>query len=215
MKNISSIIIPVKDEPLLTFLIEEIELYLPSTPHEIIIITSDKAKNPLLCIPDNIKIYKSYADSLERSILLGFSVAEGDKIIVMDGDGSHLPQLLPKIIKELNSFEMVVASRFVKTGQYLTSPIRKLITYIFTQYAKLMGSTLSDPMSGYFGIQTQLLQKIKFKPYTWKTALEISNKLRPTTFEIPLTFKNRKVGKSKTNWKIGLKILLDITAGAL
>ncbi len=133
----------------------------------------------------------------------------------MDGDGSHLPQLLPKIIKELNSFEMVVASRFVKTGQYLTSPIRKLITYIFTQYAKLMGSTLSDPMSGYFGIQTQLLQKIKFKPYTWKTALEISNKLHPTIFEIPLTFKNRKVGKSKTNWKIGLKILLDITAGAL
>lgn len=221
MNNTVSIILPVKDEPHLPQIVEYLNLYLPTTPHEILIITSDKSKSnyvPELLSqrnPTNIKVFKSYGDSLERAILLGFSVAQYDKIIVMDADGSHPPELIPQIIQKLDDYEMVIASRFCSGGGYTISPFRFLVTAIFNQYAKLLGSNSTDSMSGYFGIQSQLLTKMKFKPYKWKTALEINNKLRPKTIEIPFTFHNRKEGKSKSNWKIGLKILWDTLEEAL
>jgi hypothetical protein len=128
----------------------------------------------------------------------------------MDADGSHPTYLILSIILALNQHEMVVASRFIKHGHYHTTLFRHLISYLFTKYARLLGSTLSDPMSGYFGIQSSLLTKIHFKPYKWKTALEISNKLRPDTIELPITFEKRKLGKSKSSWKIGLRLIWDI-----
>lgn len=223
-KNYVSIILPVLNEPNLPKLIEHLDFHL-SEDFEIIIVTSDRSKkHPILAeiidnfpsqFPPKMKILKSYGDSLERSILLGFSVAQGDKIIVMDADGSHPANLVPKIIEELNEYEMVIASRFIDGGEYVTTFFRKFITAVFTDIAQLLGSSLTDPMSGFFGIQSQLLNHIKFKPYKWKTALELNIKLRPKTKEIPYTFENRKKGKSKSNWKIGLTILWDITAGAL
>lgn len=212
-----SIIIPALKEPNLPQLIMNLNLILERQPHEIIIITSDKTKKPLPSLPPstNIKIFKSYGDSLERAILLGFSVAQGNKIIVMDADGSHPTYLILSMISELDQHEMVAASRFIKHGHYHTTPLRYLTSYLFTKYAQLLGSTLSDPMSGYFGIRSELLLHMKFKPFKWKTALEISNKLRPDTIELPYTFVNRKVGKSKSNWRIGLKLIYDITEAAL
>jgi hypothetical protein len=133
----------------------------------------------------------------------------------MDADGSHPPNLILPIAQALNNYEMVVASRFTKNGQYKNSLFRQLVSYFYTKYAQLFGSTLTDPMSGFFGIQSQLLTKIHFKPYTWKTALELNNKLRPNTIEIPFTFEKRKVGTPKSNWKIALKILWDLMEGSL
>lgn len=223
MKDGVSIIIPVLNESYLPKLIENLYFHL-SNNYEVIVIDSDKSKTKI-SLPEMTnsfsstipypKIFTSYADSLERAILLGFSVAKEDKIIVMDADGSHPPQLVPKLTKELDTHEMVVASRFIEGGKYNTSLFRAFVTFVFNSYAGLLGSTLTDSMSGFFGIQSQLLTKIKFKPYTWKIALEINNKLRPKTKEISYTFQNRKNGKSKSNWKVGLKILWDITAGAL
>lgn len=215
MTSFVSIIIPVKDEPFLSSFINDLKPHLLTIPHEIIVVTSDKTKKPLCPLPSHIIVHKSFGDSLERAILLGFSVAQGEKIIVMDADGSHPPHHLSEMIAKLDNYEMVVASRFLEKGKYLTSPLRFLITFIFNQYAKLFGSTLTDPMSGYFGIQSQLLSKIKFKPYKWKVALEINNKLHPTTFEFPFVFHNRKNGKSKCTWKVGIKLIWDITVNAL
>lgn len=235
MVNKVSVILPVLNEPYLPKLIEELDFHLGDS-YEIIVVTSDKSKSnltekelfvvgnkesglsylsPVQPKPKIIKIIKSYADSLERSILLGFSVATGNKIIVMDADGSHPSSLVPKMAEELNEYEMVVASRFVDGGKYVTSFFRYIITSVFTDVAQLLGSSLTDPMSGFFGIRSELLNHIKFKPYKWKTALEINNKLRPKTKEIPYTFHNREEGRSKSDWKIGLTLLWDITAGAL
>ena len=214
-----SVILPVKDEPNITHTVIDLmdTLHDYDYDYEIIVVTGDRNKAPLPPLPSYVKKYKSYADSLERAILLGFSVAQGSKIIVMDADGSHPPEVVPQMIKELKTHEMVVGSRFVKNSKFTTSIFRRLVTYIFTIYARLLGSTLNDPMSGYFGIQSQLLTKITFKPITWKIALEINNKLRPKTKEIPINFKaftdkNRGIFH---HWKIGFKILLDILESAL
>jgi dolichol-phosphate mannosyltransferase len=236
-KDTVSIIVPVRgEEPYLPKLIEDLDFHL-SGNCEIIIVTSDKVKShlthsDLMLITQentsirlsyrssvrffsNVKIFKSYGDSLERAILLGFSVAKGNKIIVMDADGSHPPQLILKMVESLDECDMVVASRFIEDGKYDTSLSRSVVSFTFNAYARLLGSTLTDPMSGFFGIRTHLLKSMTFRPFKWKVALEMNNKLRPNTKEIPYAFHNRKNGKSKSNWKVGLKLLWDITVSAL
>lgn len=205
--SLTSIILPVKNEPEIARFVDDLSKCLSGYDFEIIVVSGDK-KLPVLSPP--IKVVKSYADSLERAILLGFSVAKGNKIIVMDSDYSHPIYVVPNMIHELDNYEMVIGSRFIYSKCYKTTFFRHIVSFIFNYIASLLGSTLTDPMTGFFGVQTSILNEVKFKPYKWKIALEISNKLHPTTKEISYYFKNREVGKSKSNWKIGLKILFDL-----
>lgn len=215
-----SVIVPVLSEPNLPVLLANLHLFLYNQPHEVIVVTSDKKREgaPLYLPPivkENTRWFRCYGDSLERAILLGFSVAEGEKIVVMDADGSHPVSLVQTLVSSLDDFEMVVASRFVCGGRYVTSSFRYFVSWLFTKYAQLLGSSLSDPMSGYFGIRRELLEGLRFKPVKWKVALEISNKMRPKTLDVPYTFVNRKVGRSKSSWMIGFRILWDLLEVAM
>lgn len=216
-----SVILPVLDEPNLVRLLPELQVELSKVDdaYEVIIVTSDKAKKPFSDLSifegEHVKCYRSYGDSLERAILLGFSVAKGEKIVVMDADGSHPVELVSEIVEKLDTCEMVVASRFVNGSCYSTNVFRRLVSYCYIQYAKLFGAMLCDPMSGFFGLQASLLSKIRFKPYKWKVALELHNKLRPKTVEVPFSFRNRTVGKSKSSFKVALRLFWDILEGAL
>ena len=210
-ENKISVILPALKEPYLPILLAQLYAILDPYDYEILVIRSDKEKNFIKPTQDpHVRIYKSYGDSLERSILLGFSVAEGDKLIVMDADGSHPPKLIPQIIEKLNKYDLVIASRFIKEGEYKAPLSRQIITWFFTKLAHYLGYELSDPMSGFFGVRKSLINKICFKPFKWKIALEIFYRGEPKTAEIPFTFEYRKKGKSKTNLKVGLKILWDM-----
>lgn len=205
-----SVIIPVKDEPSLEPLLLKIHEVLADIPdsYEIIIAQGDReTKNyPYPQLPHQRTIW-TYGDSLDRSILGGFSHTTGDKIIVMDADNSHPPEIIPKLYWALDSVEMVIGSRFVEGGSYNVPPIRNLVTWGCAILAYLAGSKLTDPMSGFFGIRRDVLDRIKFKPFPWKTALEIELKAKPSLKEIPIIFEKRTIGKSKTNIWVGLKII--------
>lgn len=208
-----SVILPVLNEPNISNMVMDIISYLNAHSralkydYEIVIVESERNKIPININHDRVKIYKSYGDSLERSILLGLSVAKGEKIIVMDSDGSHPPYLLPEIIDNLDKFDAVYTYRSETSNR---SFLRVLVSSFFNFYAKFFGCKLKDPMSGFFGIRRSVLNGIKFKPYTWKVGLEIYFRKRPNYTEIPFIFNEREKGKSKANWKIGLKILWDI-----
>lgn len=218
MKNTEvSVILPVKDEPKLISTLLNLKDAIEPYNYEIIVVTGDTARKELPKLPTKIKHYKSYGDSLQRSILLGFSVAKGEKVIVMDADGSHPPSAVPSLIETLNDYEMVVGSRFVNGSNFQTTPFRRLVTYFYNEYAKLMGSTLEDPMSGFFGVRSEVLKKLKFRPCTWKTCYEINKKAQPTTKELPIKF-DAVMGKGRGKigeFKLGMRIIYDITSEAL
>ncbi len=177
--------------------------------YEILIAMGDRETlYPDIPFLPNQRILKSYGDSLERAILTGFSHAKGSKIVVMDGDGSHPPELIPQIIKGLDDYQMVVPTR--NPDKKNANPIRSVITTLFTILARLKGSNLSDPMSGYFAIKKELIEKVKFRPIRWKTCLEIELATQPQILEIPYTFGGRVVGKSKANFKTGIKLIYDL-----
>jgi glycosyltransferase involved in cell wall biosynthesis len=211
--SLLSVIVPIRNEP-------EIENFLLSIYHglsitisefEIIIIVGDDDKlTPTIPILPNLRVFTSYGDSLERAILTGFTVAKGDTMIVMDGDGSHDPLDIQKIVRGLDAHDLVVGSRFLKGSNFLQNPFRKFISHVFIIWANMNGSRLSDPMSGFFGLRRELLKRIKFKPFKWKICLEIELKAKPDLIEVPIKFRKRIRGVSKSTIIIGLKIFYDI-----
>ena len=105
---------------------------------------------------------------------------------------------------------MVVASRYIPGGKSDLGPFRNFVSWCFVNWARLFGSNLTDPMAGFFAVRSSIVEKVKFKPFTWKTCLEIELKARPSITEIPIVAKRREKGLSKAKAMTGLKIAWNI-----
>ena len=64
---------------------------------------------------------------LSSAIVAGLQSATGDMLVVMDGDFSHPPQVIPSIIEALqdSNCDIVVASRYVKGGSVIGWPFKR------------------------------------------------------------------------------------------
>ena len=97
-----------------------------------------------------------------------YALAKGyDYLIQLDGDGQHDPRFLPMIRQELPVHDFVIGSRFLENDVsfppseelYKGTPFRRLgIRYFrFLLYA-LSGVSISDPTSGYVGMNRKCLR---------------------------------------------------------
>lgn len=205
-----SVVIPVKDEPYIGTLVDDIHKELAGITHEVIVVYGDRSKT----VPDvkNARVHRIYGDSLENAVLSGFSVAEGDQIVVMDGDGSHSPKVIPKLLAALNGADLAVASRLVDDNPIKMSPYRRLVTKMFARLGRATGANSSDPMSGFFALKKKVLEGIQFKPFKWKVLYEILRSKGDDieVAEVPYVFERRNFGSTKSSTKMGLAILWDI-----
>ena len=209
----TSIILPVLNEPGISPFLLRLHEVMSDVPghYEILIVMGDREKlYPIIPGLPNQRVVKSYADSLDRAILLGFSHSKGNKIVVLDADGSHPIEKIPEIIRGLSKYDMVVGSRYLPGSEYDYSSFRKLVAWCFRKYAQIFGSNLSDPMSGFFGVRKELIDKVQFRPIPWKTGMEIEMKSNPRVLDIPIKFNKRQSGMSKANSKIGIKIIFNV-----
>ena len=213
-----SVVIPMRDEPDPESILGEVHEALEgiNDRYEVIVVRGDKEKlnNALPLFPNQREI-KTYADTLERSILTGFSVAQGERIAAMDADGSHPPEMLPMMWRLLDDYEMVVGSRFVDGSEFRGSPHRRLVTWLCKNMAHEAGSKLMDPMSGFFAFRREVLGRCRFRPLTWKPCLEVELRAHPRIKEIPIEFEERRVGKSKTKVSVGLRIMAQLMTEGL
>lgn len=211
-----TIIVPTRDEPdIAAFLLRLFDsIHSEFADYEVIVVMGDREE----LFPDipslpNQRVIKTYGDSLERSILTGFSFARGSRILVCDSDGYHPSDKIPEMIKLLETHEMVAGSRYIPGGELNMSWFRSLVSQCFVGFAHLLGSRLSDPMTGFFAVRKDVIDKVKFKPFTWKICLEIDMKAKPRLAEIPIVPKLRTAGESKTSMKTGLKLARDMIIG--
>jgi len=143
------------------------------------------------------------ARSLSLSVLDGIKQANGEAVVVMDADGSHPPELIPRLIEVLkNGKGLAVASRYVKKGGSDNFP---LIRRMISRFACLVGrlvTKINDNTSGFFCIRKSALVGVDLAPQGFKIGLEIFAKANYNSFEeVPYIFVNRKRGKSKLNSK--------------
>jgi len=139
---------------------------------------------------------------LSSAIVKGVQSAGGDFVVVMDGDFSHPPQVIPSIIQALedSNYDIVVASRYVKGGSIIGWPFkRRLMSKGATKIARYgLGIDVKDPVSGFFAFKRDIINGIKFDAIGYKMLLEILVKTKGAKVkEIPYTFTNRRIGNSK------------------
>lgn len=151
-------------------------------------------------------IHRKTKDGLSSAILKGIQLATGNTIVVMDSDLSHPASLLPKMLDALKHprCDIVVASRYVNGGSIVGwTRKRKFLSKLATFIAKRgLGVPTKDPMSGFFAFKKPIIQGLSFDAIGYKMLLEILVKAKnANVLEIPYTFTNRELGKSKLDSK--------------
>jgi len=193
-----SIIIPTKNEPLINELINEVGRRVKQR-HEIIVV--DKSEVPPRL--ERGKLVRQKSNGLGNAFIEGVEQARGDIIVLMDGDFSHNPKYIKRLIDGLKDSDLVIGSRFVKGGRNFDIWYRKAISAVFTWFAStFLDVPIKDSMSGFGAVRREVLDRIDLKPLGYKILLEIaykSKKLGYRISEIPIRFQKRRGGKPKAN----------------
>jgi dolichol-phosphate mannosyltransferase len=139
---------------------------------------------------------------LASAVLDGFQTARGDRIVVMDADGSHPPETIGRLLEPLErgEAEFVLASRRAPGGESPgLSGVRRAISYGARCLAWPL-TRVSDPMSGFFAFDRRILERGELRPVGYKIALEILVRCRPSPVrEVGFVFAHRLAGESKLN----------------
>ena len=158
-------------------------------------------------------VHRTGRYGLVSAIMEGIKSSTGDYILIMDADFSHSPEIIPKIIRELEVYDtdIVVASRYTEGGSIVGWPVkRRLISKTAIKIAQIalgVQKEVTDPMSGFFAFKRQVMDKITINTSGYKVLLEILIKSedRIKVKEIPYTFVDRRAGVSK----LGSSVMLE------
>lgn len=208
-----SIIIPTYNEASnVKKLIEQITAVLTaeSCHYEILFIDDSQDNTPLILeqlaheFPVVRAIHRQNKTGLASAVAEGFQQCLGSKIIVMDADLQHPPELLPLILKRLSEADIVIPSRFVAGGSDGgLNVIRKAISGIARTIGRLAIKKLhniSDCTSGFFGLNRWVITNTQLDPIGWKILIEVLVRGEyHSIHEIPYDFQTRDSGKSKMN----------------
>ena len=141
----------------------------------------------------------------------GLKIAKGKNIIFMDADLAINPNIITKFETQLNSSDLVIASRY--KGISPDYPLgRKLASYIYYFINKfIFRLDIRDTQSGFFAIKKEVLKRIETFSDGFDIYIEMFYKLKKRGIrieEIPAKFIHRK-GGSFSVLKDGPKLLFD------
>ncbi len=150
---------------------------------------------------------------LGQAYIAGFKwgIAAGyDVLIEMDADFSHRPIDLSVILREIESQDVVIGSRYVSGGATVNwGLIRKLISRGGSLYSRLiLGYPVKDWTGGFNAWKVPVLQKIgldQIQSNGYSFQIELKYKAQKNGFrvkEVPIIFEDRQVGQSKMSFKI-------------
>ncbi|MCS5530314.1 MAG: polyprenol monophosphomannose synthase, partial [Candidatus Nitrosopelagicus sp.] len=110
-------------------------------------------------------IHRKTKSGLSSAILEGIQHSSGETVVVMDSDFSHPPKIIPQLVEEIkiSKYDIAIASRYTEGGEVSGwSTKRKLISKTAKGIAKVgLGVNESDPMSGFFAFNRNILEGIK------------------------------------------------------
>ena len=123
---IVSIIIPIKDEPAIQELINDINNKIKEN-HEIIIVDKSSVEPKI----EGAKVIAQSSNGLGNAFVEGLFQAKGDVIALMDGDGSHKPSDLLHMLSYIEGYDIVLGSKLIKGGKTCDTLGRRIVTLAF------------------------------------------------------------------------------------
>lgn len=156
---------------------------------------------------------------LSSAAIEGICATAAPFVAVMDADHQHDPALLVEMLAAVRSgeAEVAVASRFAKGASMVEwgRPDRERLSSMANLLArKLTGVELSDPMSGFFLLRSELARDLapNLSGIGFKILLDLlATSDRPLTVkELPLNFAARRAGESKLDRAIAFDFLAGL-----
>ena len=152
----------------------------------------------------------AYRAGLRHALELG-----ADAVLQMDADFSHPPDAIPILLREIESHDVVLGSRYLNGITVVNWPIERiLISYYGNWYArKVTGLRISDTTGGFRCIRRELLEKIGFdhiRSNGYAFQIEMNYRFQKhgaRVKEVPFFFLDRTRGVSKLTLRIGLEAL--------
>ncbi|MGZ6229013.1 MAG: glycosyltransferase [Candidatus Binataceae bacterium] len=150
---------------------------------------------------------------LAGACIEGMLASQARFVAVMDADLQHDETLLVGMLTKLrgDQFDIAVASRFADGGSAagLSSGSREQASRVSNEMARrLLGVTLSDPMSGFFMIRRDRFEALapQLSSQGFKILLDIVATARGTLriAELPFVFAERLHGESKLDTRVAL-----------
>lgn len=139
-----------------------------------------------------------------------------DFIVEMDGDFSHQPKFIPKLLQACKDCDLVIGSRFVKGGKDQDrNLVRRIITFLVRSFIRRkFGISVRDVSSGFRCFKRKVLDEIDLddlisvNPSIVLEILYKAHLLEFTMKEIPIEFVDRRKGETKLNFLILLETLI-------
>ena len=157
-----------------------------------------------------------------RKMGLGSAYREGfrfalsgsyERVFEMDGDGSHRPTYLPRLLGALRDADVAIGSRYVKGVSVIDWPIGRLVlSYLANLFCRVVtGLPLHDTTAGFKGFRRRSLEaldldRIHSEGYSFQ--IEVNFLLHRKGFrfkEVPIVFEDRDIGVSKMSRRIILE----------
>ena len=155
-------------------------------------------------LPVRLETRRDRPRDLSLSFLLGIRLARFDRLVVMDADLSHPPERIVDLLLRLGAdFDMVVGSRYAPGGVVDSrwGLRRRLVSRLATWLARPLAGC-ADPLSGFFATDRRALPDPRdLMPVGYKIALELMVRGRLRVKEVPIRFRDRRVGSSSMSWR--------------
>ena len=141
-----------------------------------------------------------------------------DIFLEMDADFSHNPEYIPEMLKNIQTYDVVIGSRNIKGGYVEGWPfLRNVISKGGSLYSRIVLSCPIKDLTGGFTMWRKIaLEKIGLdgiisKGYSFQIEMKYKAYQSGCSIkEIPIVFTDRKHGKSKMSKKIFLEAFINI-----
>jgi len=208
LKDILSIIIPTKNEE--HTIGEVIEKCKRFSNNEVLVIDGDsKDRTCEIARHSGAAVYTEDGGGKGLAMRLGAKKAKGDILLFIDGDGSHEPEDIPKLIRPIieDNADMVITSRGRGGSDELHGDFLKFIRLICSSIITLVinmrfGSSITDSQNGFRAIKKSIFRELSLKEKSFAIEQEMLMKCLKKgkrIIEIPSHEYARKSGKSRIN----------------
>ncbi len=158
---------------------------------------------------------------LGSAYVAGFKYAleqDFDYIFEMDADFSHDPVVIPDMLKEIKTNDLIIGSRYLGGINVVNWPLRRLMLSFFAaHYVRFItGMPINDPTGGFKCFRRKVLEtidldKILSDGYSFQIEMNYRTILKGFKVkEVPIIFEDRVAGQSKMSKKIFIEALLNV-----
>ena len=168
----------------------------------------------VLDIPDKLGLTNAYKKGFTWALAKGYDV-----LVQMDGDLSHNPDYIKHMVTKLDSYDVVIGSRYIEKGQISNkwSFLRRAVSFLgnFT-IRNILSIDVRDITSGFKVFSYEAAKSINWDivhctGFGFQSEITLQcHKLGYSILEIPIFFEDRLHGKSKMSFRILLETMVKI-----